>query len=203
MIGKFGCGRSSFSEDWTASSVRADGRCRASLLRWLELRDGSLKDYALPSRPDNSAHMSTRQYARLVDECVTGIGLPSEDYGTRSLRRTKASIIYKATGNLRAVQMRTPLSSAARAMRMPPVHAKCEVPPLAIITRSTGTDVRWNNSDPGCAISIGIPDNLWDQARSPPLSCGFDETSEVAAGDRGLVDPEAIDAHRPPGASSG
>jgi site-specific recombinase XerC len=49
--------------------------------------------------------MSTRQYARLVDEWVMGIGLPSEDYGTHSLRRTKASIIYKATGNLRAVQI--------------------------------------------------------------------------------------------------
>ncbi len=29
----------------------------------------------------------------------------SKDYGTHSLRRTKASIIYKATGNLRAVQI--------------------------------------------------------------------------------------------------
>jgi site-specific recombinase XerC len=36
---------------------------------------------------------------------VTGIGLRAEDYGTHSLRRTKASIIYKQTGNLRAVQI--------------------------------------------------------------------------------------------------
>jgi site-specific recombinase XerC len=49
--------------------------------------------------------MSTRQYARLVDQWITGVGLPSKDYGTHSLRRTKASIIYKATGNLRAVQI--------------------------------------------------------------------------------------------------
>ena len=49
--------------------------------------------------------MSTRQYARLVDEWVTAIGLRREDYGTHPLRRTKASIIYKATGNLRAVQI--------------------------------------------------------------------------------------------------
>lgn len=33
------------------------------------------------------------------------VGLRSEDYGTHSLRRTKASIIYKATGELRAVQI--------------------------------------------------------------------------------------------------
>jgi site-specific recombinase XerC len=41
----------------------------------------------------------------LVDEWITGIGLRPGDYGTHSLRRTKASIIYNATGNLRAVQI--------------------------------------------------------------------------------------------------
>ena len=46
-----------------------------------------------------------RQYARLVAEWVNGIGLRREEYGTHSLRRTKASIIYKASGNLRAVQI--------------------------------------------------------------------------------------------------
>jgi integrase len=49
--------------------------------------------------------MCTRQYARLVDEWVSAIGPRREEYGTHSLRRTKASIIYKATGNLRAVQI--------------------------------------------------------------------------------------------------
>ena len=78
---------------------------RGSLLSWLERRGGTIDDYAFPSRIDHSAHLSTRQYARLVDEWVTGIGLRKEDYGTHSLRRTKASIIYKATGNLRAVQI--------------------------------------------------------------------------------------------------
>lgn len=48
-------------------------------------------------------HMSPRQYARLIREWVTGIGLQAEDDRTHSLRRTKASIVYKATGNLRAV----------------------------------------------------------------------------------------------------
>lgn len=78
---------------------------RGSLLAWLERRGGALEDYVFPSRIDHSDHLSTRQYARLVDEWVTGIGLRCEDYGTRSLRRTKASIIYKQTGNLRAVQI--------------------------------------------------------------------------------------------------
>jgi integrase len=78
---------------------------RAALLAWLERRGGALDDFAFPSRADPAVHLSTRQYARLVDEWVTAIGLRREDYGTHSLRRTKASIIYKATGNLRAVQI--------------------------------------------------------------------------------------------------
>ena len=78
---------------------------RASILAWLECRGGTLEDFAFPSRTNAISHISTRQYARLVDEWVTGIGLHREDYGTHSLRRTKAAIIYKQTGNLRAVQI--------------------------------------------------------------------------------------------------
>ncbi|WP_159590434.1 tyrosine-type recombinase/integrase [Chelativorans xinjiangense] len=78
---------------------------RASLLAWLEGRSGTVDDFAFPSRVDSLGHLSTRQYARLVDERVSAIGLRREEYGTHSLRRTKASIIYKATGNLRAVQI--------------------------------------------------------------------------------------------------
>ncbi len=58
-----------------------------------------------PSRIDHSHHLNTRRYARLVDECVTGIGLRREEYGTHSLRRTRASIRYNTTGNIRAVQL--------------------------------------------------------------------------------------------------
>lgn len=78
---------------------------RASLLAWLERRGGSVDDYAFPSRVDRSGHLSTRQYARLVDEWVTAIGLRRAEYGTHSLRRTKAAMIYRATGNIRAIQI--------------------------------------------------------------------------------------------------
>ncbi len=78
---------------------------RASLLAWLERRGGSIDDFAFPSRVNPDGHLSTRQYARLVDEWVAAIGLRPEDYGTHSLRRTKAALIYKATGNLRAIQI--------------------------------------------------------------------------------------------------
>lgn len=78
---------------------------RASLLAWLERRGSTVDDYVLSSRVDHNGHLSTRQYARLVDEWVAGIGRVRSEYGTHSLRRTKASIIYRATGNLRAVQI--------------------------------------------------------------------------------------------------
>jgi integrase len=78
---------------------------RSTLLTWLERRGGALEDFVFPSRIDHSAHLSTRQYGRLVDEWVSAIGLKPQDYGTHSLRRTKASMIYKQTGNLRAVQI--------------------------------------------------------------------------------------------------
>jgi integrase len=78
---------------------------RKSLLTWLERRGGLIDDFVFPSRINYVGHLSTRQYARLVNEWVTAIGLDIREYGTHSLRRTKASMIYKATGNLRAVQI--------------------------------------------------------------------------------------------------
>jgi site-specific recombinase XerC len=78
---------------------------RGSIMAWLECRGGTLEDFLFPSRVDHAKHISTRQYARLVHEWTAGIGLRPEDYGTHSLRRTKAAIIYKQTGNLRAVQI--------------------------------------------------------------------------------------------------
>jgi integrase len=49
--------------------------------------------------------VTTRQYARLVSEWIARIGLDPHLFGTHSLRRTKATLIYRRTGNLRAVQL--------------------------------------------------------------------------------------------------
>lgn len=81
------------------------GDVRATLIAWLERRGGCDADFLFPSRIDHNHHMSTRQYARLVDEWVTAIGLRKAEYGTHSLRRTKAAMIYRATGNIRAIQI--------------------------------------------------------------------------------------------------
>jgi integrase len=55
-------------------------------------------------RRGETRSLTTRQYARLVGEWTAGIGLDPLKLGTHSLRRTKATIIYRRTGNLRAVQ---------------------------------------------------------------------------------------------------
>jgi integrase len=78
---------------------------RNSIHAWLQLRGNRPPEYLFTSRLHPLGHLSRRQYARLVDEGVALIGLDPRAYGTHSLRRTKASLIYKRTGNLRAVQL--------------------------------------------------------------------------------------------------
>jgi len=73
--------------------------------------------FLFPSRLHESLHISTRQYARLVHYWVQSIGLDTNMYGTHSMRRTKAALIYRKTGNLRAVQIllgHTKLESTVR-----------------------------------------------------------------------------------------
>ena len=62
-------------------------------------------DWLFPSRMKRGHHLSTRQYARLVDQRVGLVGLDPAAYGTHSLRRTKVALLYKKTGNLRACQL--------------------------------------------------------------------------------------------------
>lgn len=74
-------------------------------------------NFLFPSRARPSFHLSTRQYARIVDQWVQDIGLDTAAYGTHTMRRTKASLIYRRTKNLRAVQLllgHTKLESTVR-----------------------------------------------------------------------------------------
>jgi integrase len=90
---------------------------RESLLAWLIHRGGALDDYVFSSRVRTGKHLSTRQYARLVGDWVEAAGLGRSAYGTHSLRRTKVALLYKRTGNLRAVQIllgHTKLESTVR-----------------------------------------------------------------------------------------
>jgi integrase len=61
--------------------------------------------YLFTGRRGLDRSMTTRQYARLLSEWLASIGLDPKVFGTHSLRRTKATLIYRRTGNLRAVQL--------------------------------------------------------------------------------------------------
>ena len=76
-----------------------------ALKAWLALRGSRQDDWLFPSRSRPGDHISTRQYARLVGNWVSMIGLEPRAYGTHSLRRTKVALVYKKTGNLRACQL--------------------------------------------------------------------------------------------------
>jgi integrase len=90
---------------------------RRSLSDWLNRRRGDPDGWLFPSRLHPAAHLSTRQYIRLVKDWVALIGLEPAAYGTHSLRRTKVSLLYRKTGNLRACQLllgHTKLESTVR-----------------------------------------------------------------------------------------
>src|SRR5579863_7904263 len=78
---------------------------RASVAALIHLSNLRSEDYLFQSHLRSSPHLSTRQYARIVHQWVREIGLNSAAYGTHTLRRTKASLIYRRTKNLRAVQL--------------------------------------------------------------------------------------------------
>src|SRR3712207_6228921 len=90
---------------------------RRSIVAWFGSKGLTGNDWLFPSRSKQGAHLSTRQYARLVHKWVALVGLDPAAYGTHSMRRTKVSLLYKKTGNLRACQLllgHTKLESTVR-----------------------------------------------------------------------------------------
>lgn len=78
---------------------------RQSVQEWIGSAHLMPDAFLFPSRVTVSPHLSTRQYARIVHRWVAEIGLDGVAFGTHSMRRTKASLIYRRTKNLRAVQL--------------------------------------------------------------------------------------------------
>ena len=90
---------------------------RDAVAAWIAAAHLKPEQYLFPSRTSESPHVSTRQYSRIVGGWVGAIGLDPATYGTHSLRRTKATLIYRRTKNLRAVQLllgHTKLESTVR-----------------------------------------------------------------------------------------
>ena len=78
---------------------------RNSLSELIKSQNLSSTDYLFKSRFHQSDHITTRQYARILKTWIEDIGLDPYDYGTHSIRRTKVSLIYQKTKNIRAIQL--------------------------------------------------------------------------------------------------
>jgi integrase len=92
-------------------------RTREAVQAWITHAKLTGDQFLFPSRLRSSPHLSTRQYAKIVDAWVSSIGLAPNEYGTHTMRRTKATLIYRRTKNLRAVQLllgHTKLESTVR-----------------------------------------------------------------------------------------
>lgn len=90
---------------------------RETLEHWIGINCFTNSSYLFPAKSTDTSHISTRQYSRMLNIWLTSIGLDASIYGTHSIRRTKASLIYRRTKNLRAVQLllgHTKLESTVR-----------------------------------------------------------------------------------------
>lgn len=96
------------------------------------------EDFLFPSRIHDSPHLGTRQYARILEGWVKELGLDSSEYGTYSMRRTKATLIYRRTKNLRAVQLLLGHSKLESTVR----YLGIEVDDALEISERTDTDRR-------------------------------------------------------------
>jgi integrase len=99
--------RATVVQQKTKQAVRFEvtEQTREALTAWIAEAKLSPGDYLFPSRQHVSSHLSTRQYARIVKGWIAMLGGDPQAYGTHSLRRTKATLIYRRTKNLRAVQL--------------------------------------------------------------------------------------------------
>ena len=78
---------------------------RQAVHEWIRQAGLGSGDYLFPSRLHGSPHICTRQYARMLRGWLKDAGLDWTEYGTHSIRRTKATLIDRRTKNLREVQL--------------------------------------------------------------------------------------------------
>jgi len=111
--------RATVAQRKTGQPVRFEltEQTREAVEAWIDHARLTPNNHLFPSRLSASPHLSTRQYALIVKGWVSMIGLDPDEYGTHALRRTKATLIYRRTKNLRAVQLllgHTKLESTVR-----------------------------------------------------------------------------------------
>src|SRR5262252_8730639 len=106
--------RATIQQKKTGRPVRFElsEQTRQAIDDYLKATDKRPGEFLFTGRRGAQTNMTTRQYARLVSEWIRSAGLDPKLFGTHSLRRTKATLIYRRTGNLRAVQLLIPRSKA-------------------------------------------------------------------------------------------
>jgi integrase len=105
--GGYTADRATVRQKKTGRSVRFElsEQTRQAVDDYLKATGKRPGEFLFNGRRGPDRNMTTRQYARLVSEWIGSVGLDPRLFGTHSLRRTKATLIYRRTGNLRAVQL--------------------------------------------------------------------------------------------------
>ncbi len=80
-------------------------RTQQSVSLWIHKAALAPDDYLFPSsrRPDQPISYSF--YRKVIKQWANKLGLDDTLYGTHSMRRTKATLVYARTKNIRAVQL--------------------------------------------------------------------------------------------------
>lgn len=136
----------------------------------------SANGYLFRSRTHGRAHLSARQYARIVHRWIGNIGLDDRGFGTHSLRRTKVAQLYRKTGNLRAVQLLLGHAKIETTVR----YLGVEVDDALRLTASAAPSVR-------IRISMGPKISL--RIASPTISAAAFLASPVAASSSAILMP--------------
>lgn len=97
-------------------------RTRTAVTAWISKEGLKSEDFLFPSRVRNPPHISTKQYARIVEHWVVAAGLDPSAYDTHSMRRTEATLIYKRTKNLRALPLLLGHSKLESTVRYPGIE---------------------------------------------------------------------------------
>lgn len=95
---------------------------RDAVQAWIKQAGLKSEDFIFPSRLHDSPHFGTRQCAKILGHWVDELGLDRADCGTRSMRRTKATLIYRHTKNLRTVQLLMGHSKLGSTVRRPGIE---------------------------------------------------------------------------------
>jgi integrase len=105
--GGYTADRATVRQRKTARPIRFElsQQTRQAVDDYLKVTGKQPGEYLFSGRRGPDRNMTTRQYARLVSDCIGSVRLDPRQFGTHSLRRTKATLIYRRTGNLRAVQL--------------------------------------------------------------------------------------------------